>query len=97
MALTIPARVIIGILTDRFGPRIVYSALLVVMSLPCFVFAFAESYTQLAIARFALGAIGARMAVVPSTRRHDFTIDDERYLCGFGAVVYLRGVFSVEG
>lgn len=63
VALTIPARVIIGILTDRFGPRLVYSALLVVMSIPCFVFAFAESYTQLAIARFALGAIGAGFVI----------------------------------
>ncbi|MEC8377417.1 MAG: MFS transporter, partial [Pseudomonadota bacterium] len=28
VALTIPARVIIGMLTDKYGPRIVYSALL---------------------------------------------------------------------
>ncbi len=63
VALTIPARVVIGILTDRYGPRIVYSALLVIMSIPCFVFAFAESYTQLAIARFALGAIGAGFVI----------------------------------
>ena len=63
VALTIPARVIIGILVDRFGPRAVYSALLIVMSIPCFVFAFAETYTQLAIARFALGAIGAGFVI----------------------------------
>ena len=63
VALTIPARVIIGSLTDRFGPRLVYSSLLVVMSIPCFVFAFAETYTQLAIARFALGAIGAGFVI----------------------------------
>ena len=63
VALTIPARVIVGGLTDRYGPRLVYSTLLVVMSIPCFVFAFAETYTQLAIARFALGAIGAGFVV----------------------------------
>ncbi|ASJ73676.1 NarK family nitrate/nitrite MFS transporter [Granulosicoccus antarcticus] len=63
VALTIPARVIIGILTDRFGPRLVYSSLLVIMAIPCFFFAFAESYTQLAIARFALGAIGAGFVI----------------------------------
>ncbi len=63
VALTIPARVVVGSLTDRFGPRAVYSALLIVMSIPCFVFAFAESYTQLAIARFALGAIGAGFVI----------------------------------
>ncbi|MEK9713644.1 MAG: MFS transporter, partial [Thalassolituus sp.] len=34
VALTIPARVLIGMLTDRFGPRIVYSLLLAVCSVP---------------------------------------------------------------
>jgi NNP family nitrate/nitrite transporter-like MFS transporter len=63
VALTIPARVIIGMLTDKFGPRLVYSVLMVVMSLPCFAFAFADSYTQLAIARFLLGCIGAGFVV----------------------------------
>lgn len=63
VALTIPARVIIGMLTDRYGPRIVYSALLAVGSLPCFLFALADSYTQLAIGRFLLGLIGAGFVV----------------------------------
>lgn len=63
VALTIPARVLIGMLTDRYGPRRVYSALLVSMSLPCMAFALAESYTQLAMARFALGFIGAGFVV----------------------------------
>jgi NNP family nitrate/nitrite transporter-like MFS transporter len=63
VALTIPARVIIGMLTDKYGPRLVYSILLIVMSIPCFMFAFAETYTQLAIARFLLGAIGAGFVI----------------------------------
>ena len=63
VALTIPARVIIGMLTDRYGPRVVYSALLVLMSIPCFAFAMADSFTQLAIARFALGCIGAGFVI----------------------------------
>ncbi len=63
VALTIPARVVIGMLTDKFGPRLVYSTLMVIMSIPCFMFAFAETYTQLAIARFALGGIGAGFVV----------------------------------
>ncbi|MGK0411667.1 MAG: NNP family nitrate/nitrite transporter-like MFS transporter, partial [Shewanella psychromarinicola] len=46
VALTIPARVIIGMLTDRYGPRIVYSALLVVCSIPCFMFALADNFAQ---------------------------------------------------
>lgn len=63
VALTIPARVIIGMLTDKYGPRLVYSTLMVVMALPCFAFAFAETYTQLAIARFLLGCIGAGFVI----------------------------------
>lgn len=63
VALTIPARVIIGMLTDKYGPKLVYSILLVVMSGPCFLFAFASTYTQLAIARFLLGTIGAGFVI----------------------------------
>ncbi|WP_372881040.1 NarK family nitrate/nitrite MFS transporter [Psychromonas sp.] len=63
VALTIPARVIIGSLTDRFGPRIVYSALLAICAIPCFMFAFADSFIQAAIARFALGFIGAGFVI----------------------------------
>jgi NNP family nitrate/nitrite transporter-like MFS transporter len=63
VALTIPARVIIGMLTDKYGPRIVYSALLAVCSIPCFMFAFADSFTQAAIARFMLGFIGAGFVI----------------------------------
>lgn len=63
VALTIPARVIIGMLTDKYGPRIVYSALLAVCSIPCFAFAMAETFEQAAIARFALGFIGAGFVI----------------------------------
>ena len=63
VALTIPARVLIGMFTDRFGPRIVYSALLAVCSIPCFMFAFADSFIQAAIARFLLGFIGAGFVI----------------------------------
>ena len=63
VALTIPARVIIGALTDKFGPRLVYSSLLAICSIPCFAFALADNFTQMAIARFALGFIGAGFVV----------------------------------
>ena len=63
VALTIPARVIIGSLTDKYGPRIVYSALLAVCAIPCFMFAFAQTFIQAAIARFALGFIGAGFVI----------------------------------
>ena len=63
VALTIPARVIIGALTDKYGPRLVYSSLLAICSVPCFLFAFASDFTQMAIARFALGFIGAGFVI----------------------------------
>ncbi len=63
VALTIPARVIIGMLTDRFGPRVVYSALMAVCSIPCFMFAMADDFAQAALARFLLGFIGAGFVI----------------------------------
>lgn len=63
VALTIPARIVIGMLLDRFGPRKVYSALLIVMSLPCFVFAMSNSMLQLVISRLILGTIGAGFVI----------------------------------
>ena len=63
VALAIPARILIGMLTDKFGPRLVYSILLVACSVPCFAFALADSFAQAAIARFLLGFIGAGFVV----------------------------------
>lgn len=63
VALTIPARVIIGMLTDRFGPRIVYTAILAIGAIPCFTFAFAQDYNTLALSRFLLGFVGAGFVV----------------------------------
>lgn len=63
VAITIPARVLVGMLTDKYGPRLVYSSLLALCSLPCFMFAMAETFEQAAIARFALGFIGAGFVI----------------------------------
>ncbi len=63
VALTIPARVLIGMLTDKYGPRIIYSAILFLSAFPCFFFAMAETFDQAAIARFALGFVGAGFVV----------------------------------
>ena len=63
VALAIPARILIGMLTDKFGPRLVYSSLLVVCSIPCFLFALADTFTQAAVARFLLGCIGAGFVI----------------------------------
>ena len=63
VALTIPARIIIGMLTDAFGPRKTYSALLILCSIPCFMFAFAESFEMAAISRLLMGFIGAGFVI----------------------------------
>ncbi|MDP5275044.1 NarK family nitrate/nitrite MFS transporter [Chengkuizengella axinellae] len=63
VALTIPARVIIGMLVDKFGPRKVYSSLMAIMSIPCFMFALGDSFTQLFIARTLLAMIGAGFVI----------------------------------
>ncbi len=63
VALTIPARIVIGILVDKFGPRIVYSGLLIVSSFICIGFAMADSYQQLALFRFLLGFVGAGFVI----------------------------------
>ena len=63
VALAIPARILVGMLTDKFGPRLVYSILLLVCSIPCFLFALADSFVQAAIARFLLGCIGAGFVI----------------------------------
>ncbi|MCK7596136.1 NarK family nitrate/nitrite MFS transporter [Microbulbifer sp. CAU 1566] len=63
VALTIPARVIIGMLTDKYGPRLTYSLLLAIGSIPCFIFAIADSFTAAAIGRFLLGFIGAGFVI----------------------------------
>lgn len=63
VALTIPARIAIGILVDKFGPRHVYSGLLISSSFICFGFAMSESYAQLALFRFLLGFVGAGFVI----------------------------------
>jgi NNP family nitrate/nitrite transporter-like MFS transporter len=63
VALTIPARIFIGMATDQFGPRKTYSLLLLICSIPCFMFALSNSFEQLALARFLLGFIGAGFVI----------------------------------
>lgn len=63
VALTVPARVLIGSLLDRFGPRITFSSLLILMSIPAFIFAFGTSFAQMAVSRLVLSCIGASFVV----------------------------------
>ena len=63
VALTIPARIIVGMLVDHFGPRSVYTALLTLTGLLCFYFASADDFRTLALARFLLGFAGAGFVI----------------------------------
>ncbi|MCW8962925.1 MAG: NarK family nitrate/nitrite MFS transporter [Gammaproteobacteria bacterium] len=63
VALTIPARIIIGMLVDKFGPRLIYSMLLFSSGVLCTLFAIADSYEMLMITRFALGFVGAGFVI----------------------------------
>lgn len=63
VALTVPARIIIGMLLDRFGPRITYTCLLVYAAIPCLIFATATSFNQLVIGRLLMGIVGAGFVI----------------------------------
>ncbi len=63
VAMTIPARIIVGMLVDKLGPRIMYTGILTLGGLISIAFAWADSYEQLAILRFLSGFIGAGFVV----------------------------------
>ncbi len=63
VALTIPARIVVGMLVDRFGPRVSFTGLLAIGGALCFVFATASSYEALALSRFLLGFVGAGFVI----------------------------------
>lgn len=63
VALTIPARIVVGMLVDSFGPRNVYSLLLIITGFLCLFFSLATSFETLALARFLLGFVGAGFVI----------------------------------
>lgn len=63
VALTIPGRVVVGMALDRFGPRRVFSILMVVMAIPTWFFAFGNSAMQLFVARLLMSIVGAGFVV----------------------------------
>ncbi len=63
VAMTIPARIVVGMLVDKLGPRIMYTGILILGGLISIAFAWAESYEQLALLRFLSGFIGAGFVV----------------------------------
>lgn len=63
VALTIPGRIVVGMLLDKFGPRRVFSILMVIMAVPAVTFAFGNSTVQLLISRLVLSVVGAGFVV----------------------------------
>ncbi len=63
VALTIPARIVVGMLVDKFGPRYVFSGLLLATGALCTAFALSQSFEQLALFRFLMGFVGAGFVI----------------------------------
>ncbi len=63
VALTMPGRVIIGMISDRLGPRKTFTLVMIVLAIPCFFFAFGTSYTQLLVSRLVLSMVGTGFVV----------------------------------
>jgi NNP family nitrate/nitrite transporter-like MFS transporter len=63
VALTVPARIIIGMVLDKYGPRITYSLLLMYAAIPCLAFAMAQNFGQLVMSRLALSIVGAGFVI----------------------------------
>jgi MFS transporter, NNP family, nitrate/nitrite transporter len=63
VALTIPARIIIGFWVDKYGPQKVFSCLLVFSGMVCFGFALAQGFKSLLITRLLMGIVGGGFVV----------------------------------
>jgi len=63
VAITIFARLAIGWLCDRIGPRICYALLLIFGSLPVMLIGLADSYESFLLFRLAIGVIGASFVI----------------------------------
>ncbi len=59
LAITIPARIMIGSILDRYGPRRCFSILLILTLIPCIASALAQDFGQMVVARLVMGIVGA--------------------------------------
>jgi len=63
VALTIPARILVGALIDRFGPRRCFAGLLILTAIPVLLFAVGTTFMQLLIARLLISTTGASFVI----------------------------------
>ena len=63
VALTIPARIVIGSLVDRYGPKRVFTSLLVFAGAVSIYFSLATSFGEFLVSRLLMGCAGAGFVV----------------------------------
>ena len=63
VAMTIPARIVVGMLVDKYGPKIMYASILILGGLVSIAFAWSDTYEELALLRFLSGFVGAGFVV----------------------------------
>jgi NNP family nitrate/nitrite transporter-like MFS transporter len=63
VAITIIARLLIGWLCDKYGPRITYTGLLLISSLPVMFVGLANSYETFLLFRLGIGVVGASFVI----------------------------------
>ena len=103
VALTIPGRVIVGMALDRFGPRRVFSILMVVMAIPTWFFAFGDSAMQLFVSRLFMSIVGAGFVLGVSCwylikdRSRDFALRSIKVAAIFGLVASLLTAMTGDG
>lgn len=67
------ARIVIGPLVDRYGPRFALSFSMVVFSIPVFLIGTSHSFWQWAVARFFIGFLAGEQAATQSWTSHMFS------------------------
>jgi len=63
VAITVVARLLIGWLCDKIGPRITYTVLLILGSIPVILIGLSNSYESFLLFRLAIGVIGASFVI----------------------------------
>src|SRR6266404_607032 len=63
IAMTIFARLLVGWICDKIGPRITYSVLLLVGAFPVMMIGLSNSYESFLLYRLAIGVIGAAFVI----------------------------------
>ena len=95
VAVTIVARLVVGWLCDRIGPRITYSGLLIVGSIPVMTIGLANSYESFLLFRLAIGIIGAAFGVELTMNNIAALYYHDRFGLGVGMAGLIAGLFGV--